>query len=85
MSSKLNEWEERNYHGQVVWFISPVDKRIGDGYGNEWMHGLSISVEDEQCSVFEDDGYGTGAHVCNLSTDIDEAKEWCENLLVGHD
>ena len=83
MSIELNEWELRNYHGKDVWFISSVDKWNGDGYGNEWMDGLSIFVEDGSFSVFEDDGYGTGAFVANLSSTLEGAKSYCEKLLKG--
>ena len=85
MSSKLNEWEERNYHGTTVWFISSVDKWCGDGYGNEWMDGLSIFIEDDQFSIFEDDGYGTGAFVATICNTLAEAKTHCENLLIGRE
>jgi|1_EtaG_2_1085319.scaffolds.fasta_scaffold79675_1 hypothetical protein len=83
MSSKLNDWDERDYHGTTVHFIDSSDKWFGDDY-NTWVAGLSIFVEEEgSYAIFEDDGYGTGAHVTDYSGTLEEAKLYCENLLIG--
>lgn len=75
-------WDERNYHGKIAWYYQ-TDRVMNEG-GGKWWYGVSILIEDEdQFAIFEDDGYGTGAHVTDLSgCSIEEVKLYCENVLI---
>ena len=79
----MTDWQQRNYHGQVVWHISSDTKCNGDEWGNEWMCGLSIFIEENQFEIYEDDGLGNGSHVISHDGTLEEAKQYCENLLVS--